>query len=62
MLATPPMPAVSSSRIQNVRTRVREGFYDRPEVLEELVDHLLTHRAAWGASPSPDRRNPTSVG
>ncbi|MBM3287913.1 MAG: hypothetical protein FJY88_11265 [Candidatus Eisenbacteria bacterium] len=34
-------PAARADKIRLVRCRIRDGYYDRPEVLEEMIRRLL---------------------
>lgn len=47
------LPDVRGEMVDVVQGRIREGFYDRPEVLERIVDRLL--------NGSPDRETETDL-
>ena len=48
------LPEIRNERIESARRRIREGFYDRPEVLEEIARRLL-HPDAPEEDESPRR-------
>jgi hypothetical protein len=35
------LPDIRPERVEEVRRRLREGFYDRPDVIEKVVDQIL---------------------
>ena len=47
------LPDVRGEMVDVVQQRIRDGFYDHPEVLEEIVDRLL--------HCSPDRKTDTHL-
>jgi len=51
--------AGSASRIAEVRRRIRDRYYDRPEV-RRVLSHLILRRLAR-ASASPERKHPESA-
>lgn len=44
------LPEVRRDRVRRARKRIRQGFYDRPEVLDEIVRRLLR----GDRSPAPE--------
>jgi hypothetical protein len=46
------LPDVRPAKVREARRRIRMGFYDRPEVLEEIVRRLLEDDLQLGDGPS----------
>ncbi|MAE71983.1 MAG: hypothetical protein CME06_16140 [Gemmatimonadetes bacterium] len=47
--------SIDARKLQRVRARIANGYYDRPEVLRDLVDILLPVLERPGTDPSPSR-------
>ena len=48
------LPDVRGEMVDVVQERIRDGYYDRPEILDKIVDRLL--HCAPEAEEGPDRR------
>ena len=46
------LPDVRPAKVREARRRIRIGFYDRPEVLEEIVRRMLEDDLQLGDGPS----------
>jgi len=58
---TEPVAEATVSRIEAARRRIRDGYYDRPEVRRILASRLI-HRLARNRPqpPNPEREAPES--
>jgi hypothetical protein len=45
-----------AERLERVRSRIREGYYDRPEILEQTIERVLASFAPTGTAPAEERK------
>jgi len=50
------LPDVRAEKVCEVQGRIRERFYERPEVLDEIVDRLLQYWPDKGPTGHPRGR------
>jgi hypothetical protein len=53
-----PAPDALARRVEQVRARIRDGYYERPEILEETVQRILSSMRPESNPPTPGRAEP----